>query len=93
MKKLAKIFLLIGTFTFATLSISSPLLHNHKIDYRDHNNCPAFILNATFVTMVFTFIVTTLIKFPKPKHTIVFEKIVLPSQYKNQSLKNRAPPF
>ncbi len=93
MKKLAKIFLLIGTLTFATLSISSPLLHNHKIDFNDHTNCPAFILNATLVAMVFSFIITTLIKFSQPEYTIVLKKIVLPSQYKNHSIKNRAPPF
>lgn len=93
MKKLAKIFLLFGTLTFATLSISTPLLHNHQIDFNDHNNCPAFILSATFVTMVFTFIVTTLIKFPKPKYSIVHQKVTLPSKIQNRYFSNRAPPF
>jgi hypothetical protein len=93
MKKIAKILLLIGTLSFATLSISTPLLHNHQIDFNDHYNCPAFILNATFVSMVFVFIAKTFIEFPKLKFKILPEKVVFISTRKEQSISNRAPPF
>lgn len=93
MKKIAKIFLLIGTLSFATLSISTPLLHNHQIDFSDHYNCPAFILSATFVSMVFIFIAKTLIEFPKQNFKVIPEKVAFISTRKEQSISNRAPPF
>ncbi len=93
MKKLAKIFLLIGTLTFATLSISTPLLHNHKIDFNDHYNCPAFILNVTLISFVFVFIAKTLIDFPRPIYKIATENTVVTLKRRNNKHSNRAPPF
>ncbi len=93
MKKLAKIFLLIGTLTFASLSISTPLLHNHKIDFNDHYNCPAFILNVTLVSFVFVFVIKTLMDFPRPIYKIATENIVVTLKRRSNTLSNRAPPF
>ena len=93
MKKLAKIFLLIGTLTFASLSISTPLLHNHKIDFNNHYNCPAFVLNATFISFVFVFILSTLPKLEKTSQNIVCANLKLTLPQLIKFINNRAPPF
>ncbi len=93
MKKLAKIFLFVGTLSFAALFISSPLLHNHEIDFNNHNNCPAFILNITFASLAFVFFAKVFINFPKPEYKTFSGKVTYISCKLIQTQSNRAPPF
>ncbi len=93
MKRIAKIFLLIGILSFAILFISLPLLHNHQIDYKDHPNCPAFILSITFATFAFVFLIKILIDTPRPKYKIYLGNIIYVSRLVIRFQSNRAPPF
>lgn len=93
MKRLAKIFLLVGTLGFSALFISSPLLHNHQIDFNTHTNCPVFILNITFIAIAFTFLNKIIINFPQPDRQFTPETFVFIPYQTSLSQSNRAPPF
>jgi len=93
MKRTAKIFLLIGTLSFAALYVSSPLLHNHEIDFNNHTNCPAFILNITFATFVFTFLTKIILSFPLNGINFLTEIKKNPCGTSFQTFNNRAPPI
>lgn len=93
MKRAAKIFLLVGTLSFAALFISSPLLHNHKIDFHTHTNCPAFILNIVFASFAFTFLVNLVISFPQSIDQIILKKYIYVTNHITQFQSDRAPPF
>ena len=93
MKRIAKIFLLIGILSFATLFISLPLLHNHQFDFKSHTNCPAFVLSITFATFAFVFLVNTVIDSPRTKYKIYLENVVYAPGPSIRLQSNRAPPF
>ncbi len=93
MKKKFKILLFIGAIVFALQFTVSPLIHNHKPDLKDHYNCPAYILNTTFVSFAFVFFLSFVSKFPKRRYKLFTSEILYVSHSNYLKLNNRAPPF
>lgn len=93
MKKISKIFLLIGALSFSALFISSPLLHNHPIDFENHSNCPVFILNITFASFTFIFLSKFKVSLPISKYQLEPGFVIYFPQEKLGPHSNRAPPF
>jgi hypothetical protein len=93
MKKIYKQILLVGAIVFTLQFVFSPLMHNHKLDLKEHYNCPSYILSVTLASLLVVFITNIKIKFPKANRNFITIDIIYHSPKNKNCISNRAPPF
>ncbi len=64
MKRLFHIALLVASITLTAQLTISPLAHNHPLDFKDHFDCPAYVISTTLLSFFVFFFIGFLLKSP-----------------------------
>ena len=93
MRPLTKVYL-ITTITVLFVVISTvSFLHNHKIDVKPHENCPACILTSTLQSSIITFNNDNTLDLPLMNSSITVIVILFKSNDFKFLFNNKSPPF
>jgi len=92
MKRYFHITLLAASLILATQLTVSPLIHNHPLDFKDHFDCPAYVISTTLLSFFVFLFVSLHFKSPLLQTAIVIEKSRKTSEISRCGIFNKAPP-
>ncbi|NOX16739.1 MAG: hypothetical protein GXO87_00440 [Chlorobi bacterium] len=93
MKKFFHIALLAASITLAAQLTVSPLVHNHPLDFKDHFDCPAYVISTTLLSFFIFFFVSLSFKSPLLRIVKTTRKSQKDAAKLYCVLFNKAPPL